>query len=80
MVRLGGLRWGPELLRVGHPVGRDLRQERDAELCHGLADIIEVLHGAHIYMAHFGHLDSVIRDNQRIERIISTGTCKCFCT
>lgn len=42
MVRLGSLRWGPELLRVGDSAGRDLRQERDAELCRGLADILEV--------------------------------------
>lgn len=51
VVRLGGLRWAPELLRVGHTAGgdrSDLRQERDTDLCHGLADILEVYYDVHI--------------------------------
>lgn len=60
MVRLGGLRWGPELLRAGDTAGGDLRQERDAELCRGLADILEVcmvITSSHPYESGFGRLD-----------------------
>ncbi|CAM9538678.1 unnamed protein product, partial [Hapterophycus canaliculatus] len=44
VVRLGGLRWGAEIYGVGHATEKEL-QQREFDLCLGLADILEGLLG-----------------------------------
>lgn len=41
MIRLGGLRWGPEVDDTGQAAEAAMEQ-RDAELCLGFADTLEV--------------------------------------
>lgn len=43
VLRLGGLRWGPELHGAGHRAEAELLQ-RDVDLCLSFAEVLEVLH------------------------------------